>query len=151
MYFNHHLCLFHQDAASQEEVFSVMAARLQEQGCVKDSFLEAASEREKEYPTGILFESTGFAIPHTDSRHVNESQICFASLARPVPFASMINKEDTVNVELVFMLAMAQPHEQVDTLQNLMALFQDGEAVKQLKACSTEEEFSAILASHSIS
>ncbi|WP_281790759.1 PTS sugar transporter subunit IIA [Faecalibaculum rodentium] len=151
MYFNHHLCLFHQNAATPNDVFQAMAARLQEQGCVKDSFLEAVENREKEYPTGILFENTGFAIPHTDSAHVNESQICFASLKKPVPFASMIDKSESVDVELVFMLAMSQPHEQVETLQNLMALFQDGKAVEKLKACNTQEEFAAILHSRNIS
>ncbi len=150
MYFNHHLCLFHQDAASQEDIFRTMAARLQDEGCVKDTFLDAASEREQEYPTGILFENTGFAIPHTDSKHVNESQICFASLKRPIPFASMVDKNDTVDVELVFMLAMAKPHEQVETLQNLMALFQDQDAVKKLKECSTEQEFNDILKTREI-
>ena len=36
-------------------------------------------------------------------------------------------KSHKISVELVFMLAMAQPHEQVNTLQNLIALFQDDE------------------------
>lgn len=43
------------------------------------------------------------------------------------------------------MLAMSQPHEQVQTLQNLIALFQDEEAIKKLKECNNEEDFINIL------
>ncbi len=81
-------------------------------GVVKD-YLAAVKEREENYPTGLLVGNTGFAIPHTDSSKVNYSQICFASLNKPVEFANMGDKNDIVKVELVFMLAMSQPHEQV--------------------------------------
>ena len=57
----------------------------------------------------------------------------------------MGDKNDVVKVELVFMLAMSQPHEQVQTLQNLIALFQDEEAINKLKECNNEEEFINIL------
>ena len=57
----------------------------------------------------------------------------------------MTDMNKTVSVELVFMLAMAQPHEQVETLQNLMKLFQDKKSVKELKECSTIESFNEIL------
>ena len=57
----------------------------------------------------------------------------------------MTNKENVISVELVFMLAMSKPHEQVETLQNLMALFQDVNAVEKLKRCTDEKEFAEIL------
>ena len=101
--------------------------------------------REKEYPTGLLVNQTGFAIPHTDSERVNKSQICFLSLDEPIEFEDMVDKSHKISVELVFMLAMAQPHEQVNTLQNLIALFQDDEKVAKLKECNTEKELMQIL------
>lgn len=145
MYFDKHLCLFHLDVANQTELFEKMFKKLYENGFVKQSYLNGIIKREKEYPTGILFADTGFAIPHTDSVHVIKSQICFTSLKRPIVFNDMTNMENQISVELVFMLAMSQPHEQVGTLQNLMNLFQDERAVKQLKECSSEEEFVEIL------
>ena len=45
---------------------------------------------------------------------------------------------------------MSQPHEQVDTLQNLMMLFQDVSAVEKLKQCTDEETFSEILKSANV-
>ena len=110
-----------------------------------ENYYEGISNREKEYPTGLLVNQTGFAIPHTDSERVNKSQICFLSLDEPIEFEDMVDKSHKISVELVFMLAMAQPHEQVNTLQNLIALFQDDEKVAKLKECNTEKELMQIL------
>lgn len=145
MYFDKKLCMFHQTFASQDELFEAMFKTMYQAGVVKDNYLEGIKEREAEYPTGLLIGNTGFAIPHTDSSKVNYSQICFASLNQPVKFSNMGDKNDKVEVELVFMLAMSQPHEQVQTLQNLIALFQNEEAISALKQCETEEEFINIL------
>ena len=150
MYFDHRLCFFQLDVENQDQLLDKMCSKLYSEGFVKDTYVGALKEREKEYPTGILFENTGFAIPHTDSKHVNQSQICFTSLKKPIVFKDMTNKENEISVELVFMLAMSQPHEQVDTLQNLMMLFQDVSAVEKLKQCTDEETFSEILKSANV-
>ncbi|HBH6623508.1 TPA: PTS sugar transporter subunit IIA, partial [Enterococcus faecium] len=91
--------------------------------------------------TGLEVNQIGFAIPHTDSAHVNSSQICFASLKEPLVFSDMTDKSHEIPVRLVFMLAMSQPHEQIDTLQNLVSLFQNEEKVNELLACTTKEAF----------
>lgn len=145
MYFNQRLCFFHQKVESQDQLFKMMTDKMLEAGCVKENYYDGISNREKEYPTGLLVNQTGFAIPHTDSERVNKSQICFLSLDEPIEFEDMVDKSHKISVELVFMLAMAQPHEQVNTLQNLIALFQDDEKVAKLKECNTEEELMQIL------
>lgn len=145
MYFDHHLCFFQLDVENKQQLFETLAGKLQQEGFVKENYLEGITEREEEYPTGILVGETGFAIPHTDSVRVNKSQICFASLKHPVEFSDMVDKENKISVSLVFMLAMSQPHEQVDTLQNMIALFQNEAAVEQLKACRDVETFAKIL------
>ncbi len=150
MYFDHHLTFFQFDVKDQSQLLDEMVTKLQENGFVKDTYRQALKQREEEYPTGILFEKTGFAIPHTDSKHVNQSQICFASLKNPIEFKDMTNKENSLSVELVFMLAMAQPHEQVEMLQNLMSLFQDVQAVEKLKKCTNEREFAEILSNANV-
>ncbi|HAP8803926.1 TPA: PTS sugar transporter subunit IIA, partial [Enterococcus faecium] len=122
-------------------LFQVMSEQLKNAGCVKDSFLEGITNREQEFPTGLEVNQIGFAIPHTDSAHVNSSQICFASLKEPLVFSDMTDKSHEIPVRLVFMLAMSQPHEQIDTLQNLVSLFQNEEKVNELLACTTKEAF----------
>jgi len=145
MYFDHHLCFFQLDVESKQELFETMAGKLLKEGFVKENYLEGIVEREEDYPTAIMVNDTGFAIPHTDSVRVNRSQVCFASLKHPIEFCDMTDKEKKVSVSLVFMLAMSQPHEQLETLQSMVALFQNKEAVKQLKACRDVETFTKIL------
>ena len=141
MYLDKELCLFQLEVKDQKELFQVMSEQLKNAGCVKDSFLEGITNREKEFPTGLEVNQIGFAIPHTDSAHVNSSQICFASLKEPLVFSDMTDKSHEIPVRLVFMLAMSQPHEQIDTLQNLVSLFQNEEKVNELLACTTKEAF----------
>jgi len=145
MYFDHHLCFFQLDVENKKQLFEKMAGKLLDGGFVKDNYLEGIVAREEEYPTAIMVNDTGFAIPHTDSVRVNQSQVCFASLKNPIEFCDMTDKEKKVSVSLVFMLAMSQPHEQLETLQNMVALFQNTKAVEQLKACRDEETFAKIL------
>ena len=141
MYLDKELCLFQLEVKDQKELFQVMSEQLRNAGCVKDSFLEGITNREQEFPTGLEVNQIGFAIPHTDSTHVNSSQICFASLKEPLVFSDMTDKSHEIPVRLVFMLAMSQPHEQIDTLQNLVSLFQNEEKVNELLACTTKEAF----------
>ena len=141
MYLDKELCLFQLEVKDQKELFQVMSEQLKNAGCVKDSFLEGITNREQEFPTGLEVNQIGFAIPHTDSAHVNSSQICFASLKEPLVFSDMTDKSHEIPVRLVFMLAMSQPHEQIDTLQNLVSLFQNEEKVNKLLACTTKEAF----------
>ncbi len=145
MYFKDKLAIFQLDVSTKEELFRVMSNKLRENNYVKDSYLEAIIVREYEYPTALFVNGTGFAIPHTDSVHVNNSQICFVSLKRPIQFSNMVDKDDKIDVSLVFMLAIHKPHEQIDTLQNLMALFQNKPIVRKLKQCDTQEKFETIL------
>lgn len=141
MYLDKELCLFQLEVKDQKELFQVMSEQLKNAGCVKDSFLEGITNREQEFPTGLEVNQIGFAIPHTDSAHVNSSQICFASLKEPLVFSDMTDKSHEIPVRLVFILAMSQPHEQIDTLQNLVSLFQNEEKVNELLACTTKEAF----------
>ena len=141
MYLDKELCLLQLEVKDQKELFQVMSEQLKNAGCVKDSFLEGITNREQEFPTGLEVNQIGFAIPHTDSAHVNSSQICFASLKEPLVFSDMTDKSHEIPVRLVFMLAMSQPHEQIDTLQNLVSLFQNEEKVNELLACTTKEAF----------
>lgn len=141
MYLEKELCLFKIEVDSQKELFKIMSNKLLQSGCVKADFLDGIINREQEYPTALQVGNVGFAIPHTDSSYVNHSQICFASLKNPIIFYDMTDKSRQIEVELVFMLAMEKPHEQIDTLQNLIGLFQDKEKIEQLLICNNKEAF----------
>lgn len=145
MYFDQHLCLFNIEAKTKEEILTTMAQMLLSHGIVKQDYLTGILEREQQYPTGLLVNSIGFAIPHTDSSKVNQSQICFASLKDPVIFSGMTDDKEQIPVKFIFMLAMKQAHEQVENLQNLIGLFQNEEQIKLLEQCQSTNEFISIL------
>ncbi len=150
MYFDKQLCLFNVEAASQQTILTQMATLLLKHEIVKSDFLSGILQREHEYPTGLYVNDVGFALPHTDSSKVNVSQICFASLAKPINFCSMTDKDDIIPVKFIFMLAMKQPHEQLDNLQNLVGLFQNKNDIHALSQCQSTHEFMDILANAGI-
>lgn len=145
MFLSNKLCIFQSEITDQTELFKAMFSKLLESGDVKDTYLEGITTREVSYPTGLEVNGIGFAIPHTDSKHVNNSQICFASLQNPIIFKDMTDLSKEIEVKLVFMLAMSQPHEQLETLQNLVGLFQDTSKVEEVLKCTTVDEFKAIM------
>jgi Mannitol/fructose-specific phosphotransferase system, IIA domain len=53
-------------------------------------------------------------------------------------------------VSLVFMIAMASPHEQAGLLSKLMSLFQDSAELENLKSCKSKSEVIKILNKHEI-
>ena len=127
------LVLLNVEAKDKFDLLEQLACHLQKLGYVKDSYKDAVIAREKVFATGLPTIAGGVAIPHTDAEHVNEPAICFARLTKPVDFDIMGDDEETVSVDLVVMLAMKEPHAQIDLLQNLMGVFQDEDALTYLK------------------
>jgi galactitol PTS system EIIA component len=124
---------FHLTAKNSAEVISHLGKSLFEAGYVRESFVDAALDREKELPTGLPLQGNiNAAIPHTDAEHVVKSGLAMATLAKPVIFHNMAIPEETVSVQLVFLLALNQPKTQIETLQAVAELLQKPEIVGQL-------------------
>lgn len=123
MFFEERVALFGVEASSSEEVIKIAADELYKRGIVKEDFYEHVMLREKEFPTGLATAKYGVAIPHTDSKYVNRSQIEFISLKSPVKFKNMGDVSEDIEVTHIFMIAMSQSHEQSETLTKLMGMF----------------------------
>lgn len=150
MFFNEGLAAFGAHAESAQEVIHLGSQLLLDAGAVKPDYEEHVLEREKSFPTGLDVGFAGIAIPHTDSAYVNRSQIAFVSLDEPVEFRFMADDSQIVQVTIAFVIAMSQPHEQVEILSNLMALAGNEDAIRRLQACTTVDELHAILAENGI-
>ncbi|MDF7671918.1 PTS sugar transporter subunit IIA [Lactobacillus sp. ESL0701] len=120
-------------ASSADEVIHYLATQLKDNGKVKDTFEEAVKAREQIHPTGLPSGEIAVAIPHTDVQYVNEAAITFATLDHPVEFHNMAVNDQLLEVQIVVMLALKDPHSQVEMLQKLMALFQNQELLAQLQ------------------
>lgn len=110
---------------SSEEVISELAKRLERLGKVRPTYLDAVLQRERQMPTGLATKLGGVAIPHTDTEHIKQSAIAVAVLQDPVPFKNMAAPTDDVLVDLVFLLAIAEPKAVTPVLARLGAVLQD--------------------------
>jgi PTS system galactitol-specific IIA component len=134
------------DASTSEEVIRILGGKLRDLGYVKEDFIEAALERERNMPTGLpLGGEYNAAIPHVDIEYVNQSALGLATLKNDVVFYNMVENDVEVPCRLVIMLALDQPKSQIEMLQSVAAVFQDPETVSRLvKANSTGEIFSIL-------
>ena len=139
------LVVLKMEAETSNEIIENLGALLLSKGYVKNTYVQAVLEREKDLPTGLSIGDFCVAIPHTDSNHVNQSNIGIATLKKSSIFYSMINPEEKLNVELVFLLAVKDPNLQIELLKNLMSVFQNKELLIKLRNATSKEEVSRLL------
>lgn len=134
-------------AKDAEDIVRVLGKHLFEAGYTKESFVQAALEREEEMPTGLpLMGSFNAAIPHTDIEHVIKPGVAFATLKSPVTFQNMAVPNESVEVSLVFLLALDQPKAQIGMLQEIASILQDPQLIQDLLNASKCEEVIRIIA-----
>lgn len=135
-------------AGSREEIITQLGSLLFEYGCVKDTFVQAVLDREKVYPTGLQTSILGFAIPHTDTEHVNSPALAIATLREPVVFQAMGDPDTSVSVRVVMMLAISDPKAVVHVLRKVISILEDSEALTGLLGASSREEIRRIVHTH---
>ncbi len=139
------LVIINQSFESKEEILRELGGRLLSLGLVKDSFINAVIEREKNYATGLQAEVMALAIPHTDRKHVNESAIAFASLSSPIRWGEMATESDEVNAEIVIMLAVGEGGDHLETLMNVIDIVSEADILSALKQATSPQEIIRIL------
>jgi len=133
------------EASSDQGAIEKLATFLHDKGLVKESYINAIMEREKVFSTGLPTGSIGVAIPHTDVEHVNEAAVAIGILKDPVPFTVMASDDDKVDVKIMFMLAVKEPHAQIELLQTLMGVLADPALLQSIsEATSNREVYDAI-------
>lgn len=97
-------------------------------------------KREEGFPTGLPTEPIGVAIPHTDAKYVNTNRVTIATLKNPIKMEVMGGMDDeTIDVSIVFLLALGQSNKQLNILKKLMSILPDAELLKKIKNGSKEE------------
>ncbi len=128
------------DFSSKEDLFQKAGNYLYELGYVKESFADALSEREKNFPTGLPTEPYKVAIPHTDSIHVNKEAVMFIRPRKAVKFFNVGDDTDEIEAEMVFVLCIMEPQKQLEVLKALVEYLSDPETMNALKNGETEDE-----------
>ncbi|MCM3790676.1 PTS sugar transporter subunit IIA [Domibacillus indicus] len=128
------------DCESKEEVFQLMYNEAFSRGYVSDSFLTKIQEREETFPTGLSLDHYGIAIPHTDPECVFHQFIGVITLQKPVIFQSMDDKSKAIDVKVILMLGLNEPHSQLAVLQQIMQIVQQEENYDKLVAAGSAKE-----------
>ncbi len=138
--FKPELVYFDFEATDRFDLFKKLGDELMSKGYIKDSWYEGITTREKNYPTGLPFETISVAIPHVDPEHLNKPYIAVIKPKQPIAFEGMADIEGEIEAELVVNLGLTEHAEgQVAILQALMNLFLDEDAVAQLRSQDTPE------------
>ncbi|HIY92636.1 PTS sugar transporter subunit IIA [Companilactobacillus sp. HBUAS56275] len=130
----------HLESNDSSDVIERLSSRLYESGYVKKEYINAIKKRELEYPTGLPSASPAVAIPHADFNLVNKTTVAVATLSNPVDFHDMEDIKKTIPVQIVIMLAIGEPHGQVEMLQRVVGIIQDEKLRKDILNANTSEE-----------
>lgn len=127
------------EANDRKEFFTNLYDRLHERGLVKESWLGAIQEREKDYPTGLECTAISVALPHVDPQHLLRPYIAVIKPSQPIEFVGMADT-GMVQAELIVNLGiMAHEDEQVGVLQAFLNIFIDEDASADIMAQKTEQ------------
>ncbi len=126
-------------AKTSDEVLEILGGALIKKGYVKNSYIQALKEREVEFPTGLDINGIGIAIPHTSAEHVNNTATCIGILKNPVLFYEM-GTDNPVQVRIVFMLAVTDPHAHIDQLKQIILIIQDRNILHSLLGSNNPKE-----------
>ncbi len=137
--FNQDLVALGIQAEEKENVIKTLSDKLLAQGFVKDSFYQNVLDREAVFPTGLPT-IIPMAICHTESEHVHSSAIAVGTVKSPVAFQEMGTPERTVMAEIVFVIALKNPKDQVPWLQKMMTVFKDEAILSTIRDADDSEE-----------
>lgn len=135
------LVFFDFEATTYEDFFQKFSKIMMEKGYVKDSWLDAITERERNFATGLQFESIPVAIPHVDPQHIIKPYIAIIKPKTSISFEPMAGMVDhAIDTKLIVNLGLLKHAEgQVEVLQAMMGMFMDEKAVEDIMSQTTAE------------
>lgn len=129
----------------KEDVLNFLSGELVKSNNVKPEFKQAIIDRENIYPTGLPSAGVNIAIPHADSDLVYNTKIAIGILNSEVLFNSMENINKELKVQIIIMLAIKEPHGQIDMLQKIVGIIQNETLTKKLIKIKDKDEVIEIL------
>lgn len=133
------------EAETSEEALRTLAQVFVDNGVAKESYPDAIVLRESKYPTGLPATAFDIAVPHTFAEHVNEPAMGVGILKHPVVFQQMGSPEITLHPQILFMLAITDPKEQITLLRKIMKLIQNPEALNKVRESQSVDEVYELL------
>lgn len=139
--------VFIEEAQDSNDIFNKVGKKLIEKGLVKQSFIDAIVEREKDFPTGLDLSVVdaetkipNVAIPHTEGEHCNAKKVVVVKLKNEIVFNNMISPTDKLSVKFLFMILNNERSSQANILASLMDFFTKNQNVNKLCELNDEKE-----------
>jgi galactitol PTS system EIIA component len=132
------------ESTCKEDVIRTLSSRLKNQNYVGEDFLAHILEREVNYPTGLPT-IIPVALCHTEAEYVNQSAMAVATLQKSVIFQEMGNPDGNVDAEIVFVLALKDPKDQVPWLKKMMTVFRDEAMLRNIRESGSAETLADLL------
>lgn len=120
------------DFENKKDVLNFLSNKLVEQDYVKPAYPQAIIDREEIYPTGLPSLGVNIAIPHADNELVHKTTIAIGVLKNSAKFCSMENSEKELDVQIVIMLAIKEPHGQIEMLQKVVSIIQNDTLTREI-------------------
>lgn len=135
-----HDVLILKDMETKEDVIKVMSDYLLDKGCISKEYYQATINREKIYPTGLPTVPIGTAIPHSEAENVLNPAVLLGILHNTVEFSDMSNRENKIDVGIVFLMALKGENNQINYLRNIADFCKHEENMKKIYNAKKKED-----------
>jgi len=132
------------DAPSKEAAIKILADKLRALDYVTDDYYENVIKREKKFPTGLPT-VIPIAMCHTEREFVKQSALAVGTLKNPIEFQEMGAPDRFVKAEIIFLLALNDPKDQVAWLRKMMTVFKSREVMDKIKSSGNNKELTDII------
>lgn len=123
-----------------DQLFEIVAEKTNLMGYTNSNFLEKIKLRERKYPTGLKYENHAIAIPHTDPETIRKQFIAVVIPKNKLHFYLMDEPNKKTAIDIVFILGLNNPENQLTVLQEVIKMIQDEKHIRQLIAAKTINE-----------
>ncbi|KYC60124.1 MULTISPECIES: PTS sugar transporter subunit IIA [Heyndrickxia] len=131
--------------SSADDFFKVITSKLEKEGMIKEGYYNAITNREKTYPTGLDTGQIKVAIPHTDCKFSNKTQLIVTTLEKPVKFKRMDDPDSEVSVSVIILILFDNPNKQLKLLSEIMKIVKNQELLAEILKAKTPEEVYQLL------
>ena len=128
------------EASDYKDVMKNLGSVVIKEGYAKESYVDALIAREEEYPTGLDVDGMGVCDPSYERGACEESRYCHRRAETTGHLHADGDDDETVEVSLVFMLAVVDPNAHIDKLQRIVEMIQDKEMLGKLMKADAPEE-----------
>lgn len=145
-YFKKELIYVDYECTDQKDFFRTISNNSIVKNYIKEGFLEAITEREKNFPTGLDFGKYKIAIPHTNPEYIEKEGIVFIHPKEKIVFRDMGLDSIDLEVDFILLLLVKNSGGQIQLLENIMDMFSNEDLLDQLiKERDKENIYSLLL------